>query len=203
MRRDARRHHHRHCEERKRRSNPAPQAAGLLRFARNDDEGISTSKSSGATFKMADENSESNERTQDPTPRRLEEALQRGDVVKSMEVNTWFAIAAGTLAMMIFAVPMASNLQATFRGLLARSYQIQTDGAGADGSDQNAAAGCRRSARRAAAHPLPGRARRQPRAASHRVHDRPDHAEVLADFAARRLRAAVLAPGAGEFCQGL
>ena len=79
---------------------------------------------------MADENSESNERTQDPTPRRLEEALQRGDVVKSMEVNTWFAIAGGTLAMMIFAVPMASNLQATFRGLLARSYQIPTDGAG-------------------------------------------------------------------------
>jgi flagellar biosynthesis protein FlhB len=77
---------------------------------------------------MADENSESNERTQDPTPRRLEEALRRGDVVKSMEVNTWFAIAGGTLAMMIFAVPMASNLQTTFRGLLARSYQIPTDG---------------------------------------------------------------------------
>jgi flagellar biosynthesis protein FlhB len=30
--------------------------------------------------------------------------------------------------MMIFAVPMASNLQTTFRGLLARSYQIPTDG---------------------------------------------------------------------------
>jgi hypothetical protein len=77
---------------------------------------------------MADENTESNERTQDPTPRRPEEALRRGDVVKSMEVNTWFAIAGGTLAMMIFAVPMASNLQTTFRGLLARSYQIPTDG---------------------------------------------------------------------------
>ena len=56
---------------------------------------------------MADESSDSNERTQDPTPRRLEEALRRGDVVKSMEVNTWFTIAGGTLAMMIFAVPSA------------------------------------------------------------------------------------------------
>jgi flagellar biosynthesis protein FlhB len=37
---------------------------------------------------MAEENSESNERTEDPTPRRLEEAQRRGDVVKSMEVNT-------------------------------------------------------------------------------------------------------------------
>jgi flagellar biosynthesis protein FlhB len=77
---------------------------------------------------MADEGSESNERTQDPTPRRLEEALRRGDVVKSIEVNTWFTLAGGTLAMMIFAVPMASSLQTTFRGLLARSYQIPTDG---------------------------------------------------------------------------
>jgi flagellar biosynthesis protein FlhB len=77
---------------------------------------------------MADENSESNERTEDPTPRRLEEALRRGDVVKSMEVNTWFVIAGGTLMIMIFAVPTATSLQATFRGLLAKSYLIPTDG---------------------------------------------------------------------------
>jgi len=77
---------------------------------------------------MAEENSESNERTEDPTPRRLEEALRRGDVVKSMEVNTWFAIAGGTLIIMVFAAPMASSLQTTFRGLLAKSYQIPTDG---------------------------------------------------------------------------
>ena len=77
---------------------------------------------------MAEENSESNERTEDPTPRRLEEALRRGDVVKSMEVNTWFTIAGGTLMIMVFAAPMASSLQTTFRGLLAKSYQIPTDG---------------------------------------------------------------------------
>jgi flagellar biosynthesis protein FlhB len=76
---------------------------------------------------MAEDNSETNERTEDPTPRRLEEALRRGDVVKSMEVNTWFTIAGGTL-MMLFAAPMASSLQATFRGLIAKSYQIPTDG---------------------------------------------------------------------------
>ena len=78
---------------------------------------------------MAEENSESNERTEDPTPRRLEEALRRGDVVKSMEVNTWFTIAGGTLAIMVFAASMASSLQTTFRGLIAKSYQIPTDGA--------------------------------------------------------------------------
>jgi flagellar biosynthesis protein FlhB len=77
---------------------------------------------------MAEENSESNDRTEDPTPRRLEEALRRGDVVKSMEVNTWFVIAGGTLMVMIFAVPAATSLQAMFRGLIAKSYEIPTDG---------------------------------------------------------------------------
>jgi flagellar biosynthesis protein FlhB len=77
---------------------------------------------------MAEEEGESNERTEDPTPRRLEEALRRGDVVKSLEVNTWFMIAGGTLLVMMFAGPMAMSLQATFRGLLAKSYQIPTDG---------------------------------------------------------------------------
>jgi flagellar biosynthetic protein FlhB len=77
---------------------------------------------------MAEENSESNERTEDPTPRRLEEAMRRGDVVKSAEVNTWFMIAGGTLIIMVFAAPMAISLQATLRGLLAKSYQIPTDG---------------------------------------------------------------------------
>jgi flagellar biosynthesis protein FlhB len=77
---------------------------------------------------MAEEGGESNERTEDPTPRRLEDALSRGDVAKSLEVNTWFIVASGTLMIMLFAAPMAASLQATFRGLLAKSYQIPTDG---------------------------------------------------------------------------
>ncbi len=77
---------------------------------------------------MAEEESDASERTEDPTPRRLEEAIRRGDVVKSPEVNTWFMIAGGALMIMLFAEPMATSLEATFRGLLANSYQIPTDG---------------------------------------------------------------------------
>ena len=76
---------------------------------------------------MADERDD-NERTEDPTPRRLEQAIQRGDVVKSFEVSTWFMIAGGTLMIMVFAAPMATSLEATLRGLLAKSYQLPTDG---------------------------------------------------------------------------
>jgi flagellar biosynthetic protein FlhB len=75
---------------------------------------------------MADERDD-NERTEDPTPRRIEEAFKRGDVVKSAEVNTWFMIAAGTFTLMVFAAPMAASLQATLRGLLANCGEIATD----------------------------------------------------------------------------
>ena len=68
------------------------------------------------------------EHTEDPTPKRLDEAIKRGDVVKSAEVNAWFMIAAGALALMVFARPTASSLQATLGGLIAHSYQIPTDG---------------------------------------------------------------------------
>ncbi|MGA2891453.1 MAG: flagellar biosynthesis protein FlhB [Xanthobacteraceae bacterium] len=76
---------------------------------------------------MADEPDQTDQ-TEDPTPRRLEEAINRGDVVKSTEVSTWFMIAGGTLTLMVFAVPMAESLQATLRGLLAYSAQIPADG---------------------------------------------------------------------------
>src|SRR5262249_34737623 len=77
---------------------------------------------------MADERDDT-ERSEDPTPKRLDEAIKRGDVVKSQEVNTWFVIAAGTLALMAFSAPMGANLQVTLRGLLANSFAIRTDGA--------------------------------------------------------------------------
>jgi flagellar biosynthesis protein FlhB len=68
------------------------------------------------------------ERTEDPTPKRLDDAIKRGDVVRSVEVNTWFTIAGGVLVLMVFATPMAQTLEMTFRGILANSYQIPADG---------------------------------------------------------------------------
>jgi flagellar biosynthesis protein FlhB len=76
---------------------------------------------------MADERDDS-EHTEDPTPKRLEEAIKRGDVVKSAEVNTWFMIAGGALALMVFAGPAATGLEASLRGLLSNSYQVPADG---------------------------------------------------------------------------
>jgi flagellar biosynthesis protein FlhB len=76
---------------------------------------------------MAEERDDT-EHTEDPTPRRLEEAIKRGDVAKSLEVSTWFMIAGGTLVLMVFAAPSAVNLEMILRGLLANSYQVPADG---------------------------------------------------------------------------
>jgi len=76
------------------------------------------------------EGQEDTERSEDPTQKRLDEALERGDVVKSQEVNTWFVIAGGALLLMAFSGPMANGLATTLRGLVAQSGSIRVDGRG-------------------------------------------------------------------------
>jgi flagellar biosynthetic protein FlhB len=76
------------------------------------------------------ENQDDNERSEDPTQKKRDDALERGDVVKSQEVNTWFIISAGALVMFAFAEPAAASLQTMLRGLLANMHTVRTDGGG-------------------------------------------------------------------------
>ena len=76
---------------------------------------------------MADE-PDNSDKSEDPTQKRLEEALKRGDVVKSQEVNTWFVIAGATLVLMTFSGGMGEGLTTTMRGLLANAHDIKMDG---------------------------------------------------------------------------
>ena len=57
---------------------------------------------------MADERDDT-ERSEDPTQKKLDEALERGDVAKSQEVNTWFVLAAATLILLSFSGSMSSG----------------------------------------------------------------------------------------------
>ena len=77
---------------------------------------------------MADEDDDS-ERTEDPTQKRLDDALERGDVAKSQEVNTWFMIAGATLVLSTFSGSIGS-IQTPLRNLIANSWMIRTDGPG-------------------------------------------------------------------------
>src|SRR5712691_1318460 len=76
------------------------------------------------------EGQEDTERSEDPTQKRLDEALERGDVAKSQEVNTWFVIAGGTLLLMGFSGTMGMGITTTLRGLIANSYAIPVEGRG-------------------------------------------------------------------------
>ena len=81
---------------------------------------------------MAEEGDQNDtDRSQDPTQKRLDEALKRGDVAKSQEVSTWFVIArrhAGARGLQPAA--MSGGLSTTFRGLIANAHQIPVDGRG-------------------------------------------------------------------------
>jgi len=70
------------------------------------------------------------DRSEDPSAKRLEEALERGDVVKSQEVSTWFVIGAGALMLSAFSGQMSGGLSTTLRGIVANSYQIPVDSRG-------------------------------------------------------------------------
>jgi flagellar biosynthesis protein FlhB len=76
---------------------------------------------------MAEE-SDDTEKTEDPSQKRLDEAIKHGDVVKSQEVNTWFVTAASALVLLSFSASTAGDLRALFRNLLANSYQVPADG---------------------------------------------------------------------------
>jgi len=76
------------------------------------------------------EQDDDTERSEEPTQKRLDEALKRGDVVKSQEVNTWFIIAGAALILTSFSGSMGTGLTTTMRGLLANSYAIRVDGRG-------------------------------------------------------------------------
>ncbi|MCF4127072.1 flagellar biosynthesis protein FlhB [Methylobacterium sp. SyP6R] len=76
------------------------------------------------------EQADQEDRTEDPTQRRLDDAIKRGDVATSQEVNTFLMLGAFTLVLMIGAAPLARGLLADLRGLLAHLHEVPSDPAG-------------------------------------------------------------------------
>jgi flagellar biosynthetic protein FlhB len=88
---------------------------------------------------VADESD--NEKTEEPTQKRLDDALKRGDVVKSQEVNTWFVLGAATLIMLWFAGSMSASLMGLLRGFFGQAHNIRVDGHGLIGMMQTLGTG--------------------------------------------------------------
>jgi flagellar biosynthetic protein FlhB len=77
---------------------------------------------------MADED-DGGERSEEPTQKRLDDALERGDVAKSQEVNTWFMIAGATLVISNFSGSIG-DIQTPLKNIIANSWMIRVDGPG-------------------------------------------------------------------------
>ncbi|UMY17854.1 flagellar biosynthesis protein FlhB [Methylobacterium organophilum] len=73
------------------------------------------------------EGAEQEDKTEDPTPRRLEQAIERGDVATSVEINTFAILGAFTLVLLIAASPVARRLLFDMRGFLANAHAVPSD----------------------------------------------------------------------------
>lgn len=82
------------------------------------------------------EDTDQEDKTEDPTDRKIEQAIERGDVPKSMEVATFFALAGGTLALMITGTVGLGDFVVGMRSMLANAHQVPIDTGGLMGLAQ-------------------------------------------------------------------
>lgn len=78
---------------------------------------------------MADDADES-EKTEDPSQRKLDEAIKRGEVAKSQEVNTWFMMLGSTFLFAILAPNTSASLLLSLKRVVANADQFDLSGPG-------------------------------------------------------------------------
>ncbi|HMB11248.1 flagellar biosynthesis protein FlhB [Saliniramus sp.] len=76
------------------------------------------------------EQAEDDDRTEEPTQRKLDEAFRKGDVPKSQELNTLFVLGGLALCIAILGGPMGAGFMDEMRGFLMNAHQVPSDGAG-------------------------------------------------------------------------
>ena len=75
------------------------------------------------------ETADQHQRTEEPTPKRLEDALKKGDAPKSQEIIATAALAGAVLALWLFAKPAAQSVAETGAAFLDHPAQFAVDGA--------------------------------------------------------------------------
>ena len=76
------------------------------------------------------ETPEKDDQTEEPTERKLEEAIKRGDVAKSAEINTLFVLGGFTLALMATSAHIGPSLVLDLRGFLMNAHLVPIDATG-------------------------------------------------------------------------
>ncbi len=73
---------------------------------------------------MSEDNTDDSQKTEDPTPKKLEEARKRGQIALSREVNNWVMIFAGTLLVISLSNSMFSDLKDMMTVYIAQAHDL-------------------------------------------------------------------------------
>lgn len=76
---------------------------------------------------MAEEKDQE-DKTEEPTQRKLDQARERGDLAKSIELNTFFVLGGFTVALMITSGYAAQNSVLALRSFLMNAHQVPSSG---------------------------------------------------------------------------
>jgi len=77
-----------------------------------------------------DESTDDSQKTEAPSPRKLEEARKRGQVVYSREINNWIVLFTATLLVVMAGPGIMSDIKDLLKNLLQQSYSIPMDPVG-------------------------------------------------------------------------
>lgn len=77
---------------------------------------------------MAEE--DDSQKTEEPTPKKLEEARKKGEVAQSQELKTWFMLAAGAAVLSGAGSMIGAGIRDPLRGYMARVHEIEVGGSG-------------------------------------------------------------------------
>ncbi len=72
----------------------------------------------------SDDSTDDSQKTEDPTPKKLEEARKKGQIALSREVNNWVMLLAGTILMMTLAGNMMTDLTAHMRTYIEQAHAL-------------------------------------------------------------------------------
>lgn len=73
---------------------------------------------------MSDEQDDA-QKTEDPTPKKMEQARKKGNVALSREVNNWLMLLAGTLIIAWISPYMLTNLMGVMESMIANSHKVE------------------------------------------------------------------------------
>ncbi len=78
---------------------------------------------------MADDTDKS-QKTEEPTPKKLQDARDKGQVASSREINHWFMLLAASIIFMVLADSMAGDIARTLVKFIERPDTLPTDADG-------------------------------------------------------------------------